>query len=218
MFNLFKTYNKAKDVFVKPKLVWEFGLWRNTSGLPVWRRGPRIPVYKLFKGGFSNINNKDYSLWVSQYRWSDDFIKQHPIISKLFKPIYTLPIWLTFNVFDLDVMWKTKYDEIRFEYPPQFTIIIFGIALTVFAVAPFKDDGESYWEGLLNYVYGSKNLKQAIIDIGYYTTLNKEKGEDKSYWCIRPEYIKKEYLNEYYAATSEIKEKMFRNGQTRLPI
>lgn len=40
MLKLYKTYNKAKDVFIKPKLMWKFGKWRHDPCLPVWRRGP----------------------------------------------------------------------------------------------------------------------------------------------------------------------------------
>ena len=44
MIKLYKTYNKAKDVFVKPKLHWKFSLWRHNHCLPVWRRGPIIEL------------------------------------------------------------------------------------------------------------------------------------------------------------------------------
>lgn len=40
MIKLYETYNKAKNVFVKPKLRWKFGKWHNDPCLPVWRRGP----------------------------------------------------------------------------------------------------------------------------------------------------------------------------------
>ena len=42
---LYETYNKVKKVFIKPKLYFKFGLWRNDHCLPVWRRGPIINLF-----------------------------------------------------------------------------------------------------------------------------------------------------------------------------
>ena len=73
------------------------------------------------------------------------------------KPRYELPIWLSFHVFNHDVGWKTKWDETRYEWPPQFTIIFFGFAFSVWLTGPkceeeyFNDD--KYWEGVIDYGY-----------------------------------------------------------------
>ena len=59
MLKLYKTYNKAKDVFVKPKLMWYFGKWRHDPCLPVWRRGP---IWWI--GGSSyKANSKCYQIY-----------------------------------------------------------------------------------------------------------------------------------------------------------
>ena len=42
---LYETYNKVKKVFIKPKLYFKFGLWRNDHCLPVWRHGPIINLF-----------------------------------------------------------------------------------------------------------------------------------------------------------------------------
>lgn len=222
MFKLYKTYNKAKDVFVKPQLKWEFGRWRNTSGLPVWRRGPMLYSYKLFRKGIACIDTSESTWFAAKYKWTETFKKEHPIFSKIFKPTYQLPIWLSFYIFDYDVIWKWKYDDIRFEFPPQFTIVFFGFALTLMLTAPIDNESinsnvDDYWEGLLNFIHYDRSLKNAMNKTGYYTTWDKE-NKAHNYWCIRPYYIKSPYLTEYYAAKSELNEELFHNDkETNLP-
>ena len=46
LIKLYNTWEKAKDVFVKPSLRVYFGKWRNDPNLPVWRRGPLLYVCK----------------------------------------------------------------------------------------------------------------------------------------------------------------------------
>ncbi len=71
------------------------------------------------------------------------------------KPRYQLPIWLSFYIFNHDVGWKTKWGDTRYEWPPQFTIVFFGLAFSVWLKAPecegehVHDDG--YWEGVIDY-------------------------------------------------------------------
>lgn len=78
------------------------------------------------------------------------------------KPQYKLPIWLAFHIFNHDVGWKTKYGDTRYEYAPQFTIVFFGLAFSVWLKAPacktshFHDD--QYWEGVIDYSF-YKNKK-----------------------------------------------------------
>lgn len=71
------------------------------------------------------------------------------------KPQYQLPIWLSFHIFNHDVGWKTKWGDTRYEWPPQFTIVFFGLAFSIWTTAPeckgehAHDDG--YWEGVIDY-------------------------------------------------------------------
>lgn len=71
------------------------------------------------------------------------------------KPRYQLPIWLSFHIFNRDVGWKTKWDETRYEWPPQFTIVFFGLAFSVWLSAPEADvknlSQDGYWEGVIDY-------------------------------------------------------------------
>ena len=222
MFNLYKTYNKAKDVFVKPKLKLEFGRWYNTTGLPVWRRGPILYLYRLLGIDIVSIDTSESTWFASKYKWTETFKREHPIFSKIFKPTYSLPIWLSFYIFDYDVIWKWKYDDIRFVFPPQFTVVFFGLAFTLMLSAPIDKergyaDNDSYWEGILNYIHNGNNLKKAMSETGYYNSWNRGK-KGRNYWCIRPYFIKPHYLPDYYAAKSELNEELFREDkETNLP-
>lgn len=223
MFKLYKTYNKAKNIFVKPQLKWEFGRWRNTSGLPVWRTGPRLYLYRLFRIDIACIDTSESTCFAAKYKWTETFKKEHPIFSKIFKPTYQLPIWLSFYIFDNDVIWKWKYDEIRFEFPPQFTVVFFGFALTLMLIEPSYNgenknfaDIDSYWEGILNYIHNGNSLRNAIDKTGYCTTWDTDKKEH-SFWCLKPQFIKPSHLSDYYSIKSELNLQLSHEGEINLP-
>ena len=71
------------------------------------------------------------------------------------KPRYQLPIWLSFYIFNHDVGWKTKWGDTRYEWPPQFTIVFFGLAFSVWLKAPECNSehahDDNYWEGVIDY-------------------------------------------------------------------
>ena len=159
MIKLYKTYNKVKDVFVKPKLTWSFGFWRNQEGLPCWRNGNLI---RLGKRGSYELS-KDSTFYKAKYQWKESWKNKHKILSKIFKPVYELPIWLSFFIFNLDLCWKTKYGDYRYEFPPQFTIVFFGLALSFYLHCPVKGVGKDndYWEAILWYI-DKKDLK--VVD------------------------------------------------------
>lgn len=151
MIKMFETYNKVKKVFKKPKLCWYFGKWRHDPCLPIWRRGNTIKIA---------TNNDEYisEFYFCKYinsEWTDIGKQRHPFLSKIFKPMYVLPIWLSFYIFNRDIMWKTKYEDYRFEYPGQFTIVFFGLSLSFWLKAPKIEntsDDYSYWESILWYL------------------------------------------------------------------
>lgn len=124
----------------------------------------------------------------------------------------TLPMWLRFHITNLDVVWKTKWDDIRFEFPPQFSIIAFGLSFTVTLHGPKCDEfacDDHYWEALLNYLYRNKShsLKGVVEHMGWWHRPNKNKPGYTSYFAIRPGYITPKYIEEYYAAVSDVKRK-----------
>lgn len=167
MLKLFRTYNKAKNVFIRPKMKFHFGLWKKTHGLPFWRRGK---IIKLSKYGLG---------WIA--------------------PQITLPTWLSFHVFNYDVTYKWKYDDIRYEFPPQFTVVFFGLAFQITLQAPLEDEydmDDHYWESLLNYLYQPKckgDIKKTLIYCGEWGDLN----EHKIHFQLRKSHIYQKYHKEY---------------------
>lgn len=142
MIKLYETYNKAKKVFVKPKLRCYFGKWRHDPCLPVWRRGPvwriggssykanakcyqiynQVPVkihnagdlkpdgtvykYDHYKTSIHKLpgNLKTWdTVWKSKYR---KLFRKFGL--KIAKAYIQFPIWLSFHIFNWDIIWKTK--------------------------------------------------------------------------------------------------------------
>ena len=158
MFNLNNTYKKVKDVFIKPKLKFFFGLWRKDPCLSVYRSGPTIWVFSKHQ---------------TCGRWHKDFKEKHPFFTKYFKPRYVLPVWMTFEIFNWDITWKTKYGDYRFEFPGQFTIVFFGLSFSIWNVNPTGNDhkDEDYWEAILWYINSKKEtpiekLKESNSKLG----------------------------------------------------
>ena len=182
------TYRKVKDIFVKPRLVWYFGKWINLGNLPVWRRGNTIQLTK----NYSYYKNTWYYARLEKSEWTDLGKKAHPIISKIFKPTYILPIWLSFYYFDHDIFYKTKYsdDDFRYEFPSAITIVFFGLCISVTAIPPFSNNAlkerfylyDDYWESILTYLY-YKDIKETNSKMGYWSN-----GE----WRFRQEFLKRE--------------------------
>ena len=181
IIKMWDTYNKVKHKFKKPKLHWRLGLWKHDHCLPVWRRGLCIKLGKYRKQYY--CPNEVVHVKTGVSHWTDGNGKQHEIPCysmfrhkmpckyawnrdirrKLRKwhlswipPVIQLPMWLSFYVFNHDMIWKTKFEDYRFEFPPQFTIVFFGISLSFWLQAPVDKDDTlgyySYWESILWYL------------------------------------------------------------------
>lgn len=232
MFKLYKTWRRAKDMFVRPSIKMWFG--------KTWKSGPRIYLCgrkNLYKYAY---NIKDSALIYSkdeEYTWGErklsskvyetsihklpnglrtyDLMWKREVRKKLKKlhlgwiPVYiTLPKWLRFDIDSWDVQWKTKYDEIRFEGCPIFRINMFGFTLQFTTHCPVKNEyscDDHYWESILDYLYQEhpRNLKETIENVGIWHRLE----SDTWYFGTRPTYIKDDRLEEYFAATSNLKAK-----------
>lgn len=121
-------------------------------------------------------------------------------------PVIKLPSWTRFYIINYDVDWKTKWGYARYEYPPQFSIIAFGLSLTFTLHCPIKSkysSDDSYWESILTHLYFNQSgeLKETIEQTGIWRRFN----DDTYYFALRPTYIVHDKQPEYYAATSEIK-------------
>lgn len=228
MIKLFRTYNKAKDVFVRPKIKFYFGLWKNCPGLPFWRRGKIITLAK--RDMFYRISDIHYikthnegDLKEDGTKYSGNFFEavKHKLPKPLkdgdiiwirdirkklkkwglswVKPQYELPIWLSFGIFNYDVIYKWKYNDIRYEYPPQFTLVFFGLVFQMTLKAPLEDDDDMddhYWESLLSYLYHPE-CKNAISNtVAYCGEWCNYKNEHK-FFQLRKSHIKSEYHHAY---------------------
>lgn len=248
MIKLYETYNKAKKVFVKPKLHCYFGKWRHDPCLPVWRRGPTWYIggltykadakcYRIYNQVRVKIHNAgdlkpdgtiykyDYyktsvhklpgnlktwdTVWKSKYR---KLFRKFGL--KIAKAYIQFPIWLSFHIFNWDIIWKTKWSayDIRYEYPPQFTIVFFGLSLSFWLNPVIKDKQtesfDHYWESLLKYLYGKykEDLLQTITSCGKWENVS----NNTSYFQVSKNYIKPKYWKEYDKAIelyNELKDK-----------
>ena len=108
-----------------------------------------------------------------------------------------------------DVMWKSKWGEIRYEDPPVFAISLFGLCLAFSLHCPVQNAcccDDLYWESILIHVYNNKSgtLGETIDKAGIWSRFSKD-YDRLYYFAVRPEYIKPEYIEEYYAEISKIK-------------
>ena len=164
-----KEWRSVRQVFVRPKFQWYFGTWMKEPNLPVWRRGPQIHIGKRHE-----VNEKWNYGKLENSEWNEIGKKNHPIISKIFKhPTIQLPIWLSFYIFDSDIVYKTKWtdDDFRYEYPAHVTIVFFGLALSVSAYIPQENENDwtcndDYWEALLTFKYCNGDIEKTNDILG----------------------------------------------------
>ena len=221
------TYKKIKGVWQKPKLRVYFGSWLHDPNLPVWRNQTiRLAKY----GNYYQIRkcveiedkaksryDENFKCTIKSYyhsmhhRIKSDYAWKRPIRNKLRKwglgwvpPIIELPWWLTIRVFNWDVMWKLKYDEVRYEFPPQFTIVFFGLALSLTLHEPtrgYYTSDDQYWEGILDWLYKyDKDMYKTVYYGGVWGYKN------DSFFSIRPEHLLRlEDRAEYYRAVTDFR-------------
>lgn len=185
---LYKTYNTVRNVFIEPKLHFHCGWWKHSPGLPVWRRGPQI---RLGKYGDYTTAYRYAKLLDSQ--WTPIGKKRHPILSRLCKPVIQLPIWMTFRIFNHDLFWKTKWGEYRYEFPPQFSIIIFGYAFE-FWLKPEQNE-DHYWEAILAYKYVNNPNYEPIINAG--KAVGVWQSSNGPYWGLSLDMLKSPYKEKW---------------------
>ena len=114
-------------------------------------------------------------------------------------------------------MWKTKWTnyDFRYEFPPQFTIVFFGLSLSFWLYPECKSETDSpdhYWESLLTYIYGEHagDLLQTIIDCGKW--IRSENNKNTEFFALSKNYIKPEYYEIYDEAT-ELYDELIKNNK-----
>lgn len=175
--HIWDTYDKVSDIFVKPKVHFYFGRWSKFYGLPVWRRGPIIQLgHSYFHENRPGKNHYEpvdefviddgnwYAAWAKHTHWNPEFLKTCSwwgrLWRKFIKPTYQLPIWLSFYHSNYDIIWKTKYEDCRFEFSGQFCIVAFGICFAMWTKAPHAStdfhgypNDDAYWETILEWIH-----------------------------------------------------------------
>ena len=205
------TWKQCHGAFIRPKLKWYFGSWRKEGNLPVWRRGNTIHF-----GKYEERNDTyDYAKLVSS-EWTEEGKKNHPILSKLVKPTYEFPYWLSFYFFNSDIMYKTKWtdDDFRYEYPAHITLVIFGFAISVTAYIPKMDKNDwacqdDYWESLLTFNHYGGDIKKTNEVMGWWS-----KHDDKKIrFRFQPRFLTSTVDRDYLVALqAEQLEKMENEG------
>lgn len=208
---LSKTYNQVKDVFVKPKLRFRMCLCKNAYFLPFNIYAPTIwltkdisdclesnkKCYRIENIFIKGIDNKYF---LTNHKFPSKFVWRRDIRKKLkkyhlswIKPCYTLPFFFKFKFDSSDLIWKTKYGDYIFEYPPQINLVLFGILFNIRLEAP-KDDRnkynneDCYWESILTYL-DYKDIVKTDKAIGCYTIFS----TNKTYKILSLNYLKEPY-------------------------
>lgn len=208
---LSKIYNQVKDVFVKPKLRFRICLCKNAYFLPFNIYAPVIWLTKDISYYFGSnkkcyriqnilVKGIDNKYFLTNHKFPSEFVWRRDIRKKLkkyhlswIKPCYTLPFFFKFKFDSSDLIWKTKYGDYRFEYPPQINLVLFGILFNIWLEAP-KDDRNKYnnedyyWESILTYL-DYKDIVKTDKVIGSYTILS----TNKTYKILSLNYLKEPY-------------------------
>lgn len=210
MVRVLKTYWRVRKVFKFPTPHFYIGKWVHCPTLPVWRRGRVLHLCKRKEINYY-WNNTRYShfkcgdTWVtSQHKINHDCYCTNRNKRKKFKsirPIIKLPIWLSCWKFNHDVMWKWKYDTVRYEYPPQYTLVLFGLAFAVWFNPTYDRDKNPtlldmhYWETLLSYTYDDECPKDYKGLTKYMGKWSYHKNDELiEYTTVQPEYFKTKWL------------------------
>ena len=178
-----------------------FGRYANPC-LPIWRRGNTFRLFSNHQTYSFDQNNRGY-VWQPDFQ--EKLNKWH--LSWL-KPSYELPIWLSAYFFSFDMMWKWKYDDVRYEFPPQITFMLFNLSFSIWWTQPKTNEGgydTMYWESILNYTYKyldtlkgkSVDMASQLIGLSDYCGCwsSWDKNDNVQYtWTVQPSYIRnKEY-------------------------
>ena len=195
-------WKKCKHIFKKPRLYCYFGFWKTPkfvlwAGNWVMNNDPDSLKYKIGAFFVNHIHsNNCLPIW------------RNGNVIRLFKGKLTfeLPSWLSCHIFRIPLMWKWKYDDVRFEFPPQFTIVLFNISLSFWLNPSETSNGfrpDMYWESILHYNYlldddvKCKPIKDQVFalsdELGYWLSSNKE-GKKKILWQVQPEFLKDKQL------------------------
>lgn len=203
---LYKLYNEVKDVFVKPKLRFTIKQWLITT--PTIYLTKDLYSFRKFKSKaykphniYIKIDNKliytDHKFPTNNYVWRSDIrkkLKKNHL--SWIRPVYKLPYWLNFNIFNFDLDWKLKYGMYRYESSPKFIIVLFGIAFIWWTDSPKNTKGKvddyNYWESILHYLNTNDIIKtDKIMGKSFVVGI-----KDSNYYNLDINYLKEPYKSQ----------------------
>ena len=119
------------------------------------------------------------------------------------KPGYLKPISKKFGLDIVDLGWKTKFEEYRFEYAPLISFVFFKWQIAIIVEAPHQ---EHYWESWLYYELKSdktktkkeriKECREKSPQIWTMHSNNSKTTTDYYDLILKKKYLKKDFENE----------------------
>lgn len=216
-FALYKYYNEVSDIFEEPVLKCRFSRlsrathsYRNNNYIKLYKKSqvytPNMCVrIKLYSKGDIKKDGEvcKYDTYKHSYHKIPGYINGTPVwnrnIRKKLKKLHLswlptrikLPNWMKFGIDNFEMGWKTKFSEYRFEYPPVFSIIFFGLCLEFWLVNPADKNAydDDYWEAILYYMQ-YKDLNKTDEELGEWI-LNYGTDKQTSVKRLRKEFLKK---------------------------
>lgn len=191
---------------------------RNWVNITEYKKGDKMKNGEIAKWNIGTFNQhklpgnlKDWDrVWNRDFR--NKLKKWH---LNWIKPSYQLPIFFAFHIFNHDFYWKTKWTsyDFRYEYPPQFTIVAFGLSLSFWLKFPGNDafNEDQYWEGILHYLYGKRplELKSAISACSKWERILPGTDMKYSHWGFEKIFLKPEYWKEYDKCIEQLETELY---------
>ena len=122
--------------------------------------------------------------------------------------VYSECKWRILEIKVYPLMWKLKWDSIRYEYNPSVSITFFNRWKYRFELcSPDGEENLIYWESILNFLYDDKcksNLKETYLNNMWWGNYDNETKEYTKLNTVYP-YIKSGY-QEYLLHTLNEKE------------
>lgn len=169
-----------------------------------WFISNALEIVRVFRSPFVGLKFNVY--WGNIQMGNPIFFPRKWVRMKE-KPGYRKPVYLKYFGFDWNwLMWKTKYDDIRFEYAPSFSFVILGKQLWLQLLPKFASKHTNYaavdcfWEAFLYYdtrTDKSKSKEDRLIEVfeQYSCTWTTHPpgqmkiSNDYYYDILKPEYL-----------------------------
>lgn len=181
---------EIKGVFKPPIKKWYFGKVQfGTPYMYPWNYEPYFISCRILKETTQEYRD-DYLKRFPHLRDSNTRYKftnypmvtrnKHWIIKMFGKYIY-VSIGYPIVVHKTDLGWKTKWDSVRFEWSPSFSIFFFGLQYIHWWNSP-DGNNDKYYEMILHWLhYSNKDIKKAEETWGWIDTKTKQSTWNKDY-------------------------------------